>query len=86
MRQLNVEYPDGQEVRLGDTVELWSGNTGRVVCSIDTGEYSDDYRKDHWASLGSGVLVLSEKAGLIHYIEPEKTMRLLGRQRSKGGI
>jgi hypothetical protein len=74
-----MRYPDGGEVRLGDRITLWDGNEGTVVCSIDTGEYSLSYPKEHWDYLGSGVLVLSEKAGLIHYREPERTMRLLKR-------
>ena len=34
---------------------------------------------DEWEQLGKGVLILSEKAGLIHYKEPESAMRLLSR-------
>jgi hypothetical protein len=74
-----MKYPDGSEVRLGDLVELWEGNNGTVVCSIDTGEYSGEFPKEQWEYLGSGVLVLSDNAGLIHYKEPERTMRLLHR-------
>jgi hypothetical protein len=74
-----MKYPDGNHVRLGDHVSLWDGNEGTVVCSIDTGEYSAAYPKEQWDHLGSGVLVLSEKAGLIHYQEPERTMKLLRR-------
>jgi hypothetical protein len=75
-----MKYPDGAEARTGDHVELWNGNVGVVVCSIDTNEYSAAYPKDAWEQLGAGVLILSEKAGLIHYREPETTMRLLRRQ------
>jgi hypothetical protein len=75
-----MKYPDGTEARIGDQVELWDGNAGTVVCSIDTNEYSAAYPKDAWEQLGAGVLILSEKAGLIHYKEPEPTMRLLSRQ------
>lgn len=75
-----MNYPEGAEVRMGDRVELWEGNVGVVVCSIDTHEYSARYPQDAWEQLGAGVLVLSEKAGLIHYKEPERTMRLLSRQ------
>lgn len=74
-----MRYPDGQEARLGDRVELWIGNEGTVVCSIDTGEYQSEYPKEQWAYLGEGVLVLSEKGGLVHYKVPEPTMRLLSR-------
>ena len=75
-----MKYPDGAEARIGDHVELWDDNLGIVVCSIDTNEYSTAYPRDAWAQLGAGVLILSERAGLIHYMEPEATMRLLSRQ------
>jgi len=75
-----MKYPEGAEARIGDRVELWDGNVGVVVCSIDTNEYSASYPQDAWEQLGTGVLILSEKAGLIHYKEPESTMRLLSRQ------
>jgi hypothetical protein len=75
-----MKYPEGAEVRMGDRVELWDGNAGVVVCSIDSNEYSVSYPQAAWAQLGKGVLILSEKAGLIHYEEPERTMRLLSRQ------
>ncbi len=38
-----MNYPDGQEVKLGDVVALETDQRGVVVCSIDTGEYSDAY-------------------------------------------
>jgi hypothetical protein len=76
-----MKYPDGAEARMGDRVELWEGNIGVVVCSIDTNEYSAAYTQDDCEQfLGAGVLILSEAAGLIHYKEPETTMRLLSRQ------
>jgi len=75
-----VKYPEGAEARIGDRVELWDGNFGVVVCSIDTNEYSESYPQDVWQQLGAGVLILSEQAGLIHYKEPESRMRLLSRQ------
>jgi len=74
-----MHYADGREVCLGDRVELWPGNEGAVVCSIDTKEYSSVYPKEQWEYLGNGVLVLSEKAGLVHYSRPEPTLRLLAR-------
>jgi len=42
-----MKYPDGQEARLGDRVELWDQNEGTVVCSLDTNEYSPDYPREH---------------------------------------
>jgi hypothetical protein len=75
-----MQYPDGQLARLGDVIEVWSGNKGVVVCSLDTGEYTSSYPESDWQHLQRGVLVESEAAGLIHYIQPEKTMRLISRQ------
>jgi hypothetical protein len=46
-----MKYPDGQEARLGDRVELWEQNEGAVVCSLDTNEYSADYPREHWQVL-----------------------------------
>lgn len=74
-----MKYPDGQEVRLGDKVKLWNGCFGVVVCSMDTDEYTDAYSKKDWEYLKTGVLIQSDKAGLIHYIQPEESMQLVER-------
>jgi len=50
-----------------------------VVCSMDTDEYSEDYPREAFAYLKGGIMVLSEKAGLIHYVQPEDDMRLIAR-------
>ena len=75
-----MRYLDGQEVRLGDRVKLWSGCGGLVVCSIDTDEYTDAYPKGEWEYLKSGVLILTEKTGLVHYIEPDEDLELIERR------
>ena len=74
-----MRYPDGQLVRLGDWVHLWQGAEGIVVCSLDTNEFSDDYNKEEWIYLKGGVLIFSPQVGLIHYVEPEKSFRLIER-------
>lgn len=74
-----MNYSDGQEVRLGDSVKLWEGCYGVIVCSLDTNEYTVDYPKEEWGYLKTGVLIESDKAGLIHYVKPEQNMRLIGR-------
>jgi hypothetical protein len=76
-----MKYSDNQVVQLGDEVELWDGCHGVVVCSIDDGEYSEAYPKTEWEYLKSGVLIETDKAGLIHYIEPDEDLRL--RKRAK---
>lgn len=76
-----MKYSDDQEVRLGDKVKLWEECLGVVVCSMDTDEYTDAYSKKDWEYLRTGVLILSDKAGLIHYIQSEKNMQLIERQK-----
>lgn len=75
-----MNYPDGDVVRVGDLVELWPGCQGKVVASIDSGDYTPEFSERDWSYLKRGVLVRSDQAGLIHYIEPETTMRLLKRE------
>ncbi len=72
-----MKYRDGGEVSVGDRVRLWRGCEGVVVCSIDSGRYSDGYSKEDWAYLGKGVLVLSDKAGLIHFDVPDEDFERL---------
>ncbi len=39
-----------------------------VCCDVDAGEYSADYTASEWADvLKTGILVMTEEAGLIHF-------------------
>lgn len=75
-----MRYSDGQEVRLGDRVTLWKECYGTVVCSIDTCEYTSDFPREQWEYLRRGVIIKAEKAGLIHYLEPDEDFELIGRR------
>jgi hypothetical protein len=75
-----MKYHDGQTVKVGDRVQLWSGCHGVVICSIDDNEYSDGYAREQWVYLKSGVLIQTEKAGLIHYIEADEDLQLIQRK------
>ena len=74
-----MNYPSGDEVRVGDKLELWMGCSGVVVASMDSESYSDSYPESEWAYLQHGILVVTEQVGLLHYTNPEPTMRLLDR-------
>ena len=76
-----MKYLDGQEVKVGDKVQLWSGCYGVVVCSMDGDEYTTAYTKEEWGYLKSGVLIKTDKAGLIHYIETDEDLQLLERDK-----
>ncbi|MGJ5151347.1 hypothetical protein [Bradyrhizobium sp. SZCCHNRI1058] len=75
-----MRYHDGQLAQLGDVVSL-AGMVGKVVCSIDAGQYSDDYPEQAWAYLQTGVMIDWDRQGLTHYERPEAGMMLVGRLR-----
>jgi hypothetical protein len=76
-----MNYPDGKKILVGDRLKLWEGCYGTVVCSIDDDDYSTGYPKADWSYLNEGVLIASDQAGLIHYIEPEVSFELIQRQK-----
>jgi hypothetical protein len=77
-----VKYPDGPEVSLGYRVKLGDEADGLVACTIDTGEYSDEYPRTAWEYLKSGVVIASPKYGLDHDDLPDKDLQLIGRAAS----
>lgn len=74
-----MKYADGQDVRLGDKVKLGKDEGGVVVCSIDTGEFSNDCPEAQWGYLKKGVMINFPLYGLIHYEEPETDLQLIAR-------
>jgi hypothetical protein len=74
-----MKYPDGQEAIIGDKV-MMGGDEGEVVCSIDNNEYSEEYSKEGWGSLGHGVLIRFPTFGLIHFTEPDSDLKLISRK------
>lgn len=67
-----MKYPDGRAVTVGDRVRLWHDQPGTVVCSIDTGEFTEEYPKAQWEYLKSGILVKTDTGELFHYEEPDE--------------
>ncbi|MET3139507.1 hypothetical protein AAKU61_003888 [Undibacterium sp. GrIS 1.2] len=66
-----MKYLGGAEVKFRDKVRLGDDSGGVVVCSIDTGEYTEEYPEEKWGYLKKGVVILFPKYGLIHYEEAE---------------
>jgi hypothetical protein len=77
-----MNYADGQEVRLGDRVEMYEDDWGIVVCSLDTDEYSEDYPKESTEFLERGVMIKFPKLGLIHIEVSDSDIRLIARKQS----
>lgn len=74
-----MKYKSGEVAKVGDVVQLWEGNLGEVVCSIDTGEYSEDYTFNEWSYLKEGILIMSDNAGLIHKVSSDEDLKLIKR-------
>ena len=66
-------------MKVGDRVKLWEGCHGIIVCSMDTDEYTPDYPKQQWGYLKRGVMIDTDKAGLVHYTDPDSEMELIER-------
>jgi hypothetical protein len=76
-----MKYTDGTEIRLGDRVMIYNTEEGVIVASIDTDEYSDEFPKDVWSCLESGVMVKFTNGALLHLEdsnpeEPDEIVRL----------
>lgn len=63
-------YSDGVEAKLGDRVRFSNGDTGTIVFSIDTDEYSEGFPKKEWEYLNKGIMVKTDAGALIHYEDP----------------
>jgi hypothetical protein len=55
---------NGQEIKLGDRVKVWDNRFGRVGCSLDTDEFTDNYSKSDWNYLKKGILIKTD-GGLL---------------------
>jgi hypothetical protein len=75
-----MKYPDGQEVMVGDRVQLGKDDRGVVVCSLDAKQFTDAYPEAQWGYLKNGVMIEFPLYGLIHYIKPERELKLIARK------
>ncbi len=71
-----MHYSTGHPVHVGDIVELYDRQPGRVVCVLDGGEFSDDFPRTDWAWLERGLLIRAARDALIHR-DDSRGLRLL---------
>lgn len=68
---------DGTEVRQGDRVLISNGDSGVVVVSVDTDEFSPEFPKEYWSDeLETGVMVQTERGALVHFESSSELMRM----------
>jgi hypothetical protein len=73
-----MKYLNNRDVAVGDRLLLWHDQPGTVVCSIDTGEFTEEYPKEQWGYLKSGILAKTDIEELFHYTEPDEDLELMG--------
>jgi hypothetical protein len=81
-----MRYTDGQRVMLGDKGRLGDDDGGVVVCSIDTGDYSDEAPEGQWGYLKRGAVISFPKFGLIHHETAEPDLVLIARAASNAPL
>jgi len=74
LREQIMKYESGDTIRAGDLVTIDDKYEGQVVASMDTSEYLPGYQD--WAYLRTGIMVVTDFAGLVHYTS-ETTDKLL---------
>ncbi len=72
-----MKYFTGEIVEIGDEVELSFHDCGVVVCSIDDDKYSTSFPKNEWQYLNVGVLINSQKSGLVHLSKSNEDLILI---------
>ena len=75
-----MKYRDGTNIRVGDRIRIAGDDYGLTVVSIDTNEYSPEFPEQEWNYLKKGILIKSEKVGLVHYDEYSDDIELLKRK------
>lgn len=77
-----MNYPDGEKVLLGDTVDLGGGTRGIVVAMIDDESYAVGFSAEEWRYLGRGALLRAPGFGLLHCPDTGHDFTLIERGRS----
>ena len=80
---MSIYYTSGDEVRIGDIVDVGggSGPRMRVVVIIPSGEAAQGFKAEEWAYLKSGAMLQDVKLfGLLHLDRLEDEHVLVQRQ------
>lgn len=75
-----MRYTDGTDIRVGDKVKIADDDFGVVVFSIDTNEYSIGFPAHEWSYLKKGIMIKSDKMGLVHYEQYSDDIQLIKRK------
>jgi hypothetical protein len=74
-----MNYLSGEEVLLGDRIEIGGDSGNIVVCVFESGVFSESFPKEEWDYLKNGFLVKSQKMGTVYYPEIPPGLNLVSR-------
>ncbi|HUB89018.1 MAG TPA: hypothetical protein VMA74_04725 [Dyella sp.] len=72
-----MKYQDGQKILAGDVVQIDGRYQGVVIAAIDDKSYLAG--AEDWEYLGSGAMIDTDFAGLVHYPEDDAGLVLVRR-------
>ena len=80
-----MKYVSGKPIKVGDKVVVEGDVDGVVVCDFDSGTSLDGFsdwdssvKLESGGNLSSGVLIQTEKLGLLHYPEEDEDIVFVG--------
>jgi hypothetical protein len=68
---------NGKLIRPGDRVAVNACIEGVVVFSIDTDEFTPDFPKRDWDYLGGGIMVQTDRIGLMRLVEGDEDFEVI---------
>ena len=58
---------NGLKIQIHDQVSMIGSDRGLVVCDLDNCQFTESFPEDEWEYMKVGIMVDSEKAGLMHF-------------------
>ena len=75
-----MKYADESIMRLGDRVIISGTFRGVVVADIDGAEYSNEFSKEQWEYLKTGVLIDTDFSGIVYYQQSDTNGEIFERE------
>ena len=73
-----MNYTTGERIQVGDMVFL-DNSFGKILVLIEENCSVAGYVASEWAYLETGLLVETEKSGLLHINKPDEDLVFVGR-------
>ena len=74
----DTHYRSGEEIRSGDQVR-WADCPGVVVFVLGNASFAEGYQAADWTYLGRGIMVNSDRAGLVFHTTADEDLTFVCR-------